>query len=166
MVYTLCQLTNTMITKVTIVQPKDNNKKWHNVGIPVLAKIKTPSGVAGIAFEFHPDGTVGIDTMFVDNEASIDNWMKKGGSSTIVQPHGQTSLTGNSPLSISTIQDSLGIVKYGQIGGIWESQKENVRKQYEGTDQWMKAPNGKLTKLTEDQYDDHKSDYRSTLIAD
>ena len=46
------------------------------------------------------------------------------------------------------------------------SQKENVRKQYEGTDQWMKAPNGKLTKLTEDQYDDHKSDYRSTLIAD
>ena len=90
--------------------------------------------------------------MFVDNEASIDNWMKKGGSSTIVQPHGQTSLTGNSPLSISTIQDSLGIVKYGQIGGILESQKEKVRKQYEGTNQWMKAPNGKPTKLTEDQW--------------
>lgn len=31
-------------------------------------------------------------------------------------------------------------------------QKEAVRKQYENTDQWMKAPNGKPTNLTEDQW--------------
>lgn len=31
-------------------------------------------------------------------------------------------------------------------------QKESVRKQYEGTAQWMKAPNGEATKLTEDQW--------------
>lgn len=31
-------------------------------------------------------------------------------------------------------------------------QKESVRKQYEGTAQWMKAPNGEDTKLTEDQW--------------
>lgn len=31
-------------------------------------------------------------------------------------------------------------------------QKAEVRKQYEGTDQWMKAPNGKDTNLTEDQW--------------
>ena len=32
------------------------------------------------------------------------------------------------------------------------SQKDAVRKQYEGTAQWMKAPNGKATNLTEDQW--------------
>lgn len=31
-------------------------------------------------------------------------------------------------------------------------QKAEVRKQYEGTDQWMKAPNGNPTNLTEDQW--------------
>lgn len=31
-------------------------------------------------------------------------------------------------------------------------QKEAVRKQYENTDQWLKAPNGKDTNLTEDQW--------------
>ena len=33
-----------------------------------------------------------------------------------------------------------------------ESQKDAVRKQYEGTAQWMKAPNGEETNLTEDQW--------------
>lgn len=33
-----------------------------------------------------------------------------------------------------------------------QSQKEAVRKQYEGTAQWMKAPNGENTNLTEDQW--------------
>ena len=33
-----------------------------------------------------------------------------------------------------------------------ERQIEEVRKQYEGTDQWMKAPNGKPTNLTERQW--------------
>ena len=32
------------------------------------------------------------------------------------------------------------------------TEKEAVRKQYEGTEQWMKAPNGKPTNLTEDQW--------------
>ena len=32
------------------------------------------------------------------------------------------------------------------------TEKEAVRKQYEGTEQWMKTPNGKPTKLTEDQW--------------
>lgn len=32
------------------------------------------------------------------------------------------------------------------------SQLEDVRKQYENTDQWLKAPNGKPTKLTENQW--------------
>lgn len=33
-----------------------------------------------------------------------------------------------------------------------ESQKEAVRRQYEGTETWMKAPNGQPTNLTEDQW--------------
>ena len=33
-----------------------------------------------------------------------------------------------------------------------ESQKEAVRRQYEGTEMWMKAPNGQPTNLTEDQW--------------
>ena len=51
----------------------DNKKKGHNTGVPVLAKIKTPAGMAGVAFEFHPNGTVGINTIFFDSEANIDN---------------------------------------------------------------------------------------------
>jgi len=91
-------------------------------------------------------------TIFFDTEANIDNWMKKGGSSTIVPLNKQTSLTGNTPLSISTIQDKLGIVKFNQLGAAVENQKADVRKKYEGTDQWMKAPNGTDTKLTEEQW--------------
>ena len=34
----------------------------------------------------------------------------------------------------------------------FERQKSEVRSRYEGTDQWMKAPNGKDTNLTEDQW--------------
>jgi hypothetical protein len=33
-----------------------------------------------------------------------------------------------------------------------QTEIDNVRKQYEGTDQWMKAPNGKPTNLTEQQW--------------
>lgn len=33
-----------------------------------------------------------------------------------------------------------------------QEQKEAVRRQYEGTDQWMRAPNGEPTNLTEDQW--------------
>ena len=34
----------------------------------------------------------------------------------------------------------------------FERQKAEIRKQYEGSDQWMKAPNGEPTNLTEDQW--------------
>ena len=77
---------------------------------------------------------------------------KKGGSSTIVPLNKQTSLTGNTPLSISTIQDKLGIVKFNQLGAAVKNQMAEIRKQYEGTDQWMKAPNGKDTNLSEEQW--------------
>ena len=58
------------------------------------------------------------------------------------------------PLSISNIQKALGIVKrenYDQVGATPE-EIEAVRQQYEGTDQWMKAPNGEPTNLTERQW--------------
>ena len=62
------------------------------------------------------------------------------------------------PLTIS-IRDMLTGVKdadgnvYAQSAvDVPSEQKESVRKQYEGTAQWMKAPNGEATKLTEDQW--------------
>lgn len=62
------------------------------------------------------------------------------------------------PLTIS-IRDMLTGVKdadgnlYAQSAvDVPSEQKESVRKQYEGTAQWMKAPNGEDTKLTEDQW--------------
>ena|GEM_PF-3046005 len=73
--------------------------------------------------------------------------------------HGSKSLTpegaesdGNHVLVMDSIYDALGIVKYNQLGEVVESQKADARTKYEGTDQWMKAPNGKTTNLTEDQW--------------
>ena len=62
------------------------------------------------------------------------------------------------PLTIS-IRDMLTGVK-GADGKVYaqsavdvpSEQKESVRKQYEGTTQWMKAPNGEDTNLTEEQW--------------
>ena len=132
----------------------DNKKSGHNTGKVVLTKIKTPLGAAGLAYEMLSNGKVGINTMFFDSEANLDNWIKKGGSSTIVPLTEQTSLTGNTPLSVSNIQEALGIVKrenYDQVGATPE-ETEAVRQQYEGTEQWMKAPNGEPTNLTERQW--------------
>ena len=39
-----------------------------------------------------------------------------------------------------------------QLGAAVESQMADVRKRYIGTDQWMKAPNGKDTNLSKDQW--------------
>ena len=39
-----------------------------------------------------------------------------------------------------------------QANGSLKEQKEAIREQYKGTDKWMKAPNGKPTNLTEDQW--------------
>ena len=62
-------------------------------------------------------------------------------------------------LSTISIRDMLTGVKdadgnlYAQSAtNVPSSEKEAVRKQYEGTEQWMKAPNGKPTNLTEDQW--------------
>jgi len=55
-------------------------------------------------------------------------------------------------LVMDSIYDALGIVKYNQLGEAVESQKAAVREQYEGTDQWMKAPNGEDTNLSEEQW--------------
>ena len=41
---------------------------------------------------------------------------------------------------------------YQSATDVPSTEKEAVRKQYEGTEQWMKAPNGKPTNLTEDQW--------------
>jgi hypothetical protein len=41
---------------------------------------------------------------------------------------------------------------YAQSTNVPSEQKDAVRKQYEGTAQWMKAPNGEETNLTEDQW--------------
>ena len=39
----------------------------------------------------------------------------------------------------------------GKPGERTAQQKQDIRKQYEGTKQWMKAPNGEPSKLNEDQ---------------
>jgi len=59
-------------------------------------------------------------------------------------------------LSTISIRDMLTGVKDAD-GNVYaqremQSQKDAVRKQYEGTAQWMKAPNGEDTNLTEDQW--------------
>ena len=41
---------------------------------------------------------------------------------------------------------------YQSATNVPSAEKDTVRKQYEGTEQWMKAPNGKPTNLTEDQW--------------
>ena len=88
----------------------------------------------------------------VHRSTEIDNWAKKGGSSVMISENSETLSHWQPPLSISTIQDKLGIVKFNQLGAAVKNQMAEIRKQYEGTDQWMKAPNGKDTNLTEDQW--------------
>lgn len=47
-----------------------------------------------------------------------DNWMQKGGSSTIILQKSQSSFTGSTPSTIQSIQQALGIVnKYKQMAG-------------------------------------------------
>ena len=41
---------------------------------------------------------------------------------------------------------------YQSATNVPSAEKDAVRKQYEGTEQWMKAPNGEPTNLTEDQW--------------
>lgn len=57
-----------------------------------------------------------------------------------------------SDMTIAGVEDMpAGQVQFSQLEAP-QSQVDAVRKQYEGTDGWMKAPNGKKTKLTEQQW--------------
>ena len=81
----------------------------------------------------------------------------------IIENRGSRPLQGVSPFGGSTrasdnisIRDMLTGVKDAD-GNVYaqremQSQKNAVRKQYKGTAQWMKAPNGEETNLTEDQW--------------
>ena len=64
-----------------------------------------------------PNGRVFVGTMFFDTDAEIDNWAKKGGSSVMISENSETLSHWQPPLSISTIQDKLGIVKFYQMAG-------------------------------------------------
>ncbi|MCR5175946.1 MAG: hypothetical protein K6C05_03755, partial [Anaerovibrio sp.] len=131
---------------------QDMKSRGYHGGIAVLCKINTSLGHAGIMYEFMPNGRVFVGTMFFDTDAEIDNWAKKGGSSVMISENSETLSHWQPPLSISTIQDKLGIVKFNQLGAAAKNQMAEIRKQYEGTDQWMKAPNGKDTNLSEEQW--------------
>ena len=135
---------------------QETKRKGNYGGIPILAKIKTPIGEAGVVYEFLPNGRVFLKTMFFDKPAAIDNWMKKSGSSKSLLDESKSSSTGNR-FSIQSIQKELGIVNAGSTSYYLSqeevrTQKEAVRKQYEGTAMWLKAPNGKDTNLTEEQW--------------
>ena len=41
---------------------------------------------------------------------------------------------------------------HSELGGFSNAQIEDVRRKYQGTKEWMKAPNGKPTNLTEEQW--------------
>ena len=134
---------------------QETKRKGNYGGIPILAKIKTPIGEAGVVYEFLPNGRVFLKTMFFDKPSAIDNWMKKSGSSKSLLDESKSSSTGNR-FSIQSIQKELGIVNAGSESPYLSqkeirTQKEAVRRQYEGTAMWMKAPNGKDTNLTEEQ---------------
>lgn len=88
---------------------QDTKKKGHYGGLPVLAHIVTPIGDAGITFEFSPYGRVFVTTMFFDTKQNIENWAQKNGASrSLADDKSASSFTGH-PLSISTIQQKLGI---------------------------------------------------------
>ena len=81
---------------------------------------------------------------------------------TLMAPReGTVKSAGMSPSFTSTVANPGGDVKPGNtalsVGGFGlnanaRAEMEKVRKQYEGTDKWMKAPNGKPTKLNERQW--------------
>ncbi len=81
---------------------------------------------------------------------------------TLMAPReGTVKSAGTSPSSTNTIANPGADVKPGNtalsVGGFGlnanaRTEMEKVRKQYEGTDKWMKTPNGKPTKLNERQW--------------
>ena len=159
---------------------QDKTGKGDYGGETILCKIKTPRGVAGVSYELLPTGRIFLKTAFFDDEKGIDNWITKNGTGKDLMDVG-TEKRGNAvsmlpghpsrtadaadsltpsdvqPLSLSMIQKRLGIVnekeQFAQSAtDVPSAEKDTVRKQYEGTAQWMKAPNGEATNLTEDQW--------------
>jgi len=129
---------------------------YHRFYIPVQVgnKIYTMRLVAEErkdVFTFNPTA-INLYDVVVEN---------KKPSATIPPQEDGTSIANGSNLSIrgmlSNVNDYEGVPYINADGsGNYAqevlSQKENVRKKYEGTGQWMKAPNGEATKLTEDQW--------------
>lgn len=101
----------------------DEKKKGHYGGKTVRAKINTPTGIAGVTFEYLGTGRVFMTTAFFDTEANIENWLnRKEGAGRSTLKNTDASFT--SQPSISNIQQELGIVKndkthnkYNQMAG-------------------------------------------------
>lgn len=140
-------------------------------GHPVAIKITTPEKTYGVVIHFAENGRIFYKDAFYSTENNIvNNWLfKQKGSVEIKKgaavrrsPSEDSLLSEDSPatsdshpFSVSNIQEQLGIVNEKEQQRYHQevaSQKEEVRKKYEGTDQWMKAPNGEPTNLTEDQW--------------
>ena len=121
-------------------------------GMPVFARIKSNGKDYYVSLEIVNPDEIYVLTFAPTNDDLYDNYKKNHSSKSLT--HKGAESDGNYGLSISNIQEALGIVKrenYDQVGATPE-EIEAVRQQYEGTDQWMKAPNGKTTNLTEDQW--------------
>ncbi|BEU88669.1 hypothetical protein TAMA11512_21330 [Selenomonas sp. TAMA-11512] len=85
----------------------DENVKGDYNGVPVLAKIKTPLGNAGVCYEVLPNGKSYLKTAFFDSDAGIDNWMKKNGSNTSLLDESRPSNFVGNPFSLRSIHDKL-----------------------------------------------------------
>ena len=121
-------------------------------GMPVFARIKSNGKDYYVSLEIVNPDEIYVLTFAPTNDDLYDNYKKNHSSKSLT--HKGAESDGNYGLSISNIQEALGIVKrenYDRVGATPE-EIEAVRQQYEGTEQWMKAPNGKTTNLTEDQW--------------
>ena len=142
----------------------DKKKRGHYGGTVARVKLNTPKGPVGATYEFLNNGRTFLTTTFYGTEADIDNWVHKEKEGANRSTENDVPASFVSSPSISSIRKEAFSVKWDkkqtdgddQFFQVSESefnrQKEEVRKQYEGTDQWMKAPNGKPTNLTEDQW--------------
>jgi hypothetical protein len=83
-------------------------------GIPVSMKITTPSGTAGVQFDFVRNGNIQLVTAFYDSKANIDDWIEKSGSRRRLVENSTIVSTGNHS-SVRNIQQALGIVNDGGV---------------------------------------------------
>jgi soluble lytic murein transglycosylase-like protein len=80
--------------------------------------------------------------------------VEKKGRIRIERQDGQLLFSGTNPESLGKFLEDYWFDKKLRFSRADNQNSEinDVRKQYEGTDQWMKAPNGKLTNLNEQQW--------------